>query len=172
MSPIAGLAPSVGSINTSPSRGGDGPAQHADTFQASQPEKQGHKNSQHPPAELINPDCNGASCWRPPAKMPLCEFSSQMTIAFNPTVSGGFFLVLLQPLPTAASTGRTNKWEDYTYQGTSTGLFKTFTVPVVPLIGEINYSTSFCCTVKDIMTPRHGAFRCVRGDRDICFALK
>lgn len=78
-----------------------------------------------------------------------------MTIAFNPAVSGGFSLVLMQSLPTAASTGGTNKWEDYTYQDTSTGLFKTFTIPVVHLIGEINYSTSlWCtgCTVKDIMS--------------------
>lgn len=74
--------------------------------------------------------------------MPLCEFSSQMTIAFNPAVSAAFSFVIMQPLPTAASTGRTNKWKDYTYQGTSTGLFKTFTIPAVPLIGEINYSTS------------------------------
>lgn len=63
--------------------------------------------------------------------MPLYEFSSQMTIAFNPAVSSGFSLVLMQPLPTAASTGGTNKWKDCTSQGTSTSLFKNFTVPMV-----------------------------------------
>lgn len=63
--------------------------------------------------------------------MPLYEFSSQVTVAFNLAVSSGFSLVLMQPLPAAASTGGTNKWKDYTSQGTSTSLFKNFTVPTV-----------------------------------------
>lgn len=47
MIPIKRLAPSLWSINASPSQGGDGVVQHANTFQTFQQEKQGHKNRQY-----------------------------------------------------------------------------------------------------------------------------